>query len=236
MKKYRLLLSLIIAIAAVLLALRQRTLRQLQVEQAQLQTHVKEATRLHAAIAQARTSPIIEEPASLSPAERSELMRLRGEARQSRLELAQETNRSVKADDKPARTTTAAATAEPIVSNQQYVIKMQLGQQWVQAVRRHADANQGRWPATLAEAAPFAEAAEGADQFEIVRSGGSLPVLSSGPAIVLREKQPWPGYSDRWFRVYAFADGKVECASSPTKDFTEWEQQTGAQTGSTPAQ
>ena len=234
MNKYRLLLSAVIALIATVFALRHRSLRELQSEQAQLRRQVDEAIHLRAAIARAQNAPATTNHDALSSAERSELFRLRGEVGTLRQEFSQETNQLAKASSRLKSVTAAAASEEPTVPKQQAVVRMTLGQKWMLALMLHADANGGQLPATLVEVAKFAGGVEGAEDFELLLNGNLRSTKSANQTIVLREKQPWKGSDGRWNRCYAFADGHVEIASSPIEDFSDWEARMAAKAGSAP--
>jgi hypothetical protein len=93
MKKNRLLVSLVVAIAATVVALRYRTLQQLKTEQTQLRQQLDEVTELRAAIAQEKSATSVStNAAALFTTERLELLRLRNEISQLRRELATESN------------------------------------------------------------------------------------------------------------------------------------------------
>ena len=223
MNKFRLLLSLGIAVAATLFTMRLRSLRELEAQQAQLHHQIGHATKLQAAIARANTTNPAPAGSGLSAAERSELLRLRGEIGLLRQEIAQEADEPAKGAMKPARAVAAAESREPLVTKSQAMVKMNQGRQWVLALLLHAEANAGRLPATLAEAAKFAGSPEGADEFELI-AGGDLQSVKAPGTIWLREKRPWKSADGRWNRGYGFADGHVEIAQSPNEDFSEWEQ------------
>jgi prepilin-type processing-associated H-X9-DG protein len=223
MNKFRIALSLLVAAGAAVFALRHHSLRQLQAEHAQLEHRSEEASNGAAVIP---PPPIAESPtnAVLSAAERSELLRLRGQVGSLRQELAQATNDLAKLS-RPTRATSSDATEEPIVSKPEAMQIMSAGRQWMIALTLYAQTNRGQLPTTLAEVSPSLQPAEGLDDFEFVPSArlDFRPGMSSR-TIVLRTKQPWKGTRGRWERAYAFADGHVELALSDTLDFTAWEE------------
>lgn len=233
MNRFRLLLSLAVAVAATVFALRHRTLCQAETERAQLRSQAEETAKLRAAAAQAKADADSSAEAGLSSAERTELLRLRGEIGPLRKELAEETNRLAKANVRARASEVAGGSLEPIVTRQEGMVRMNHAKLWIVALILHAQANGGRLPATLAEAAQLAGGAEGGDTFELVQSGEIPSFKSPATTIVLREKQPWKSASDRWNRGYAFADGHVEIAQSPTEDFADWEQRKAAQAEAT---
>lgn len=233
MNKFRLLISLGLAGAATVFALRQRSLRLLKAEQTQLLAQVEETAKLRAAVAQEKSAPDPSSDQALTTAERSELLRLRGEIGLLRRELADETNRLAKVNTRSSAGAPAEASAEPFVTEQEAMARMNQGKQWILALILHAQANGGRLPASLTDAAKFAGGAAGGDNFELVQSGDIQSFKLPATTIVLREKQPWKSASDRWNRSYAFADGHVEIAQSPTEDFTDWEQRKAIQADAT---
>jgi hypothetical protein len=225
MNKFRILLSLIVAATAGLFAWRHQSLRQLKTEREQLVQQSEEVSNLQKTIAQTRTGPGSPTNVGLSAAERSELLRLRGQVGPLRQELAQATNELAKLS-RPTRAASPILPEEPLVSRPEELQKMSAGHQWIIALIKYAQDHQQKFPGTLAEAAPFAgpNLIEGAE-FEFVRSNlDLLTIKSPANTIVLREKQPWISSSNgRWNRVYAFADGHLEKAISDANDFTDWE-------------
>ena len=221
MNKYRILLSLIVAAGAAFFALRHHSLRQLKSEQDQLRQEVEQLT--NAPVAPAPVALAAPADASLSAAERSELLRLRGQVGPLRQELAQATN-ELASLSRAKRTAAASAPDEPVVSRQEIMQKMTRGKQWMLALILYAQEHQQRFPGTLAEAASFNNQADGADIFEFVQTGMDIGTNQSpATTIVLREKQTWKSSNGRWNRAYAFADGHVENAVSDVNDFTDWE-------------
>jgi prepilin-type processing-associated H-X9-DG protein len=222
MNKFRLALSLLVAAGAAVFALRHHSLRQLQAEHAQLEHRSEEASNRAAVIP---PTPIAESPtnAVLSAAERSELLRLRGQIGPLRVELAQATNEL--ALSRPTRAASSGAPEEPVVSKAEATQKFSAGKQWMIALITYAQSHQQQLPATLAEAMPFAGQAQiqGAE-FEFVRTNLDLTSIKSpATTIVLRETKSWKSYNGKWNRAYAFADGHVENAVTDTNDFTDWE-------------
>jgi hypothetical protein len=225
----RSLIAIAIVVVAGWVVLRQRTLRQLQVEQAQLQVQAAEARKLRAELEQVKPATQVAAESPLSAAERAELLRLRGEVSRLRRDLTQPTNRTARAarPPRPQATTPAdspAENSETVVTREQMMAKMTSGRQWMLALILHAQDNGGQLPATLADAAKYANGADGADDLELLLTGDLNAVTLPNTAIVLREKQAWKGPRGRWNRTYAFADGHTEIASSDTEDFTAWEE------------
>jgi prepilin-type processing-associated H-X9-DG protein len=224
MNKFRILLSLIVAATAGLFAWRHQSLRQLKTEREQLVQQSEEVSNLQKTIAQTRTGPGSPTNAGLSAAERSELLRLRGQVGPLRQELAQATNELANLS-RPTRATSSDATEEPVVSKAEAMQKMSAGRQWIIALIMYAQDHQQQLPGTLVEAAPFAgtNKLDGAE-FEFVRTNLDLTSIKSpATTIVLRETKSWKSYNGKWNRAYAFADGHVENAVTDTNDFTDWE-------------
>lgn len=226
MRPFRIVLSLLVMTGAALFALRHHSLRQLQVEQEQLRQPSQATPTRRAASAPTEEAPVASTNAGLSASERSELLRLRGEIGGLRRELAQETN-ELASLSRPRGAAGPSASAEPIVSRQQMMAKMNTGKQSMLSLIMYAADHGDRFPATLAEAIPpGSQLAQETEGYELVRGGldlKSVPAVSS--TVVLREKQPWKGANGRWQRGYAFADGHVELASSDTPDFSDWEKE-----------
>jgi len=223
MNKFRIVLSLVVAVSAVLFALRHRALQRLHTEQEQLQQQSEEVSNLQASIAQTK-AVVVSTNAGLSAAERSELLRLRGQIGGLRQEVAQATNQLAKISRTP-RGGPSGSPEEPAVTREEMMQKMSRGKRWMVALLVYASDNNNRFPATLTEAVLYGGPAEQVEEYEFILSG--IPDMNSITApsrtIVLREKQPWKNSNGRWSRSYAFADGHVELASSDTGDFTEWE-------------
>ncbi len=225
MAKFRIVISLLIAAAAVIFAVRHRALRHLKVEQEQLRQQIVEAKNTTAPKPEVEI-PVSTTNAGLSADERSELLRLRGQAVMLRQELAQESNRSATVSRAP-RSATPDAPDEPIVSREESIQKMNQGKQWMVALIIYASDHQDQFPATMAEASGNMppESVATSDKFEYLLSGTNISsVRSPATTIVLRERKPWKNANGRWNRTYAFADGHVELGRSDTPDFTAWEE------------
>jgi hypothetical protein len=224
MNKTRLLISLVIAIAATGVALRHRTIRQLKTEQTQLRQQINEAAELRAAIAEKQTAPPALTNTVMSSNEHLELLRLRNEVGQLRRELAVESNQLAKNSAKPVSASADSAT-KGVVTKAQMVLKVSRGREWALALMRYANENDDQWPATLADAAKFAPKAEGADDFELLATGKMSAIKVHSRTIAFREKQPWKASNGKWGRAYVFADGHSEIRYSATEDFAELERQ-----------
>jgi prepilin-type processing-associated H-X9-DG protein len=194
-------------------------------EQEQLRQASEESANPQPVTVRTNDAPGASANAALSAAERSELLRLRGEIGGLRRDLAQETNQ-LAALSQPGRAAAPATPGEPVVSKAEITAKLNLGKQSVLALLMYAQDHDQRLPATLAEAMPSTNGlTEGAEVYELVQGGLDLrSVHSPARTIVLRGK-PWKGAREGWQCAYAFADGHVEVASSGTPDFTQWENQ-----------
>jgi len=236
MNKTRLLVSLVVAVAATFVALRHRTLRQLEAEETQLRRQIEEAIELRAAISRTKTAPPAPTSAILSNPEHLELLGLRNEVGQLRRELAAEANQiAIQTANQMAKIgvrpvpVNAFASAETRGESRPTThagSQIYLCKGWGDLLIKHALENGGQLPATLADvAAKFGPQASGRDDFELVLAGNLNAIKFPSRTITLREKQPRKGNNGRWSRVYGFADGHVEVGSSATEDFTEWERE-----------
>jgi hypothetical protein len=61
----------------------------------------------------------------------------------------------------------------------------------------------------------------GTNQFEILYQGSFLQLTN--PASIVIRSEPWQGKSQKWTRVYGFADGHCEVHSEPDGNFDAWE-------------
>lgn len=238
MNKTRLITSLVVAIAATVVALRYRNLWQLEAEQTQLRRQVEEVTKLQTAIAQQKPAPTTPPVAGLSSSEHLELLRLRNEVGQLRRELAVESNQvTMQAAKRGLRPVPASAyaPAEGVVTKEEAVVKAGRGKHWGVALIKYAIEHGDEFPARLADAAGFVPGTEGADDFELLVTGKMSAIRKPGQTIAFRERHPWQAVHGKWGRVYGFADGHMEVAYSATDDFTEWERQK-TQTNSPPGQ
>jgi hypothetical protein len=224
MNKFRIGLSLLIAAAAAVFAARHPALRQLRSEREQLQAQAAEVVDVQVASAPVPSSAADATNAVLTAGERSELLRLRSQAGILRQELARAGKQTV-VESHPPEAEAGAAPEEPMVTRQEQIQKVTRGRDVMLAVLVRLREIGRELPATLADALPADRRIEGADDFELVQGGLDLnSIPSPAHTIVLREKQPWRGGGNRWHRVYAFADGHAEFASSITRDFTAWEE------------
>jgi hypothetical protein len=103
--------------------------------------------------------------------------------------------------------------------------------QWLLAFHDFADKNQGQLPADFEQARPFLPSEVDTnlttDQFEIVYQGSLKNLTNPSTAIVIREKNAWPGLNQRpgWLRAYGFADGHSEIHLAADGNFETWEKQ-----------
>ena len=220
MNRFRIFLSLFVAIGALVFALRHHSLKQAQAEQAQLREQADERSTRALLATPAAETPVNATNSGLTEVERLELLRLRGQVGQLRRDLMHATNRPVSA---PPRATTPAEDNAPIVSQAEARKRVAVGLQWATALIEHAMDN-NQWPRTLADVTNHAPTGP-ADDFELVQSGKFVIRGSGARTIMLREKQPWKGTNGRWQRIYVFVDGHAEVAQSDTPDFTQWEEE-----------
>ncbi len=223
MKAFRLLLSALILAAAVLFLWRLQTFRELKAEQHRLQEQVE--TNSPAVSAPAPVEPVATE--ALTAAERSELLRLRGEAGSLRRELTQATNELARLARSPRPTSRAPSQDSTLADEKSQAIeRMTRGKQGMVALILYAEDHAGRMPGTLPEAAPYLGTQPGiTDDFEFTQPGMVLATnRSPSTTIVLRQKEPVLLSNGRWSRAYAFADGHVENAVQESNDFTAWEE------------
>jgi RNA polymerase sigma factor (sigma-70 family) len=238
-----------------------------------VQHHANEALRAENAVLREHTNQLaelnqlreekqrlIEEvkaEAARPQAEHEELLRLRGQvtslrrAAQENVRLQTErdnlTLRLQKASNAvnppPAEETPEKAEETP--EKKLTKAKMNFASRWGAALRLFAEKNDGQFPRSLDEAAPFLQVVDATypkegervrvaavqygardDQFEIVWQG-SLKELKRPPqnVIVMRERQPFRLENGHWARTYLFAGGHSEIASSTDGDFTAWEKE-----------
>jgi len=237
MNRIRLLLAIFMAMIAVFVALRHRSLRQEVAEQTQLHRQIEEAKQLRSGIAQDSGAPPASSDTALSDSEHMELLRLRNEAGRLSRELVSETTAdAVQTTNQPAKAivrsvaTNAFASAETRGESRSIThagSQILLCRSWGELLIKHALKNGGQLPTTLAEVAvELSPSATAPNDLELVLTGNLNTVEFPSRTITLREKQPRKNDNGRWSRVYGFADGHVEVGSSATEDFTEWERQT----------
>jgi hypothetical protein len=216
MNKTRLFISLILAVAAVVAALRYRTLQQLKSDQVQFRQQIDEAAELRAAIAKKQAVPTTPSDAALSNPEHLELLRLRNEIGQLRRDLAAESNQVAILAAKPVKALRASAEipTEGVVTKEQMVAKLNRGREEALGLIRLAT-DHDQWPVALGSA----------DEFELLVTGKMSDIKFPSRVIALREKQPWKDADGKWGRTYVFADGHTVIRRSDTEDFTELERQ-----------
>lgn len=167
-----------------------------------------------------------------------ELVRLR--AQSTRLRQLEEEMAKLKAERERVALTNAAATSvadNPFDSNHGVgaSIKVSHAKHWGFAMLNFAANNQGRFPTSLAEAAPFlhdelspeekAEALKAAERYELVFHGTRQELVSLPPesTIIVREKEPWLDPQGRLCKAYCMSDGGAYIRPSRKNDFEEWE-------------
>jgi hypothetical protein len=181
------------------------------------------------------------ESSQLSQDQQSELMKLRGEVgllRRQTNELGslREDNRRWQASLAAARPNAESARADSVAERQKEmgIAKMNDAKVLVLGMTLYANDHRDQYPTNFDQIAPFFtkdpnDAAipnlTGTNQFEIVYQGSIAEITEPMSAIVIREKQPWPGAIGGWSRTYGFADGHCEIHASPDGNFAPWEQE-----------
>lgn len=178
--------------------------------------------------------------AAAPKAEHEELLRLRGQVgalrgiQQENEQLKAQRNRLAQELQQQANQQQTQGSADP--DKQLANAKMDFAKHWAIALIMYADDHGGQFPTSLATAdaymdkAALSKAAQlgiRANQFELTYQKpfktsdikNSMQVMRT---ILMREKQPWRA-SGTWHRTYLFADGHVEIATSPDRDFSTWE-------------
>jgi RNA polymerase sigma factor (sigma-70 family) len=128
---------------------------------------------------------------------------------------------------------TEAPPTNPLQAKELLMSKINFGKQAMLAFIMHANDNGGMFPTNFDQAAKYMGggvppgSSVTPDQFEIVYHGALNDVTNAADVIVIRELQANPPAlpTDKWSRVYAFADGHVEVHASPDGNFDAWEQQ-----------
>jgi hypothetical protein len=89
----------------------------------------------------------------------------------------------------------------------------------------YAQKNQNLFPTNLNLTLPYLKEAgrmpSGTNRFEILYQSSFLQLTN--PASIVIRSEPWRGRSERWTRVYGFADGHCEIHSEPGGNFDAWE-------------
>jgi prepilin-type processing-associated H-X9-DG protein len=220
MKKVTISILIILAIGCALFLWRHQALEQLKAERNRLHDQAAEAENNKGSMAAAEPSA---QPEALSPEEQSELLRLRGEVTRARRELGAESNRLATLRRAPAVAPRTAAPAPTTELDQRTIVNA--GRQAMLDLILYANAHGNQLPATLPQTSGGDSQRAAADVYEFVGTNLNLNTITSAAStIVLREKQPRSNGQGLWLRSYAFADGHVELAQSPSTDFTTWEQ------------
>ena len=117
---------------------------------------------------------------------------------------------------------------------------MNFTRDWLLAIYLYADKNDGQVPESFEQALPFLPehtAGESGDprsdarlaaqlttdRYEIVYGGALTNISNPAAAIILREKEAWPGANGGWNRAYGFADGHSEIHGAADGNFEPWE-------------
>jgi hypothetical protein len=170
---------------------------------------------------------------ALAPAEKSELLRLRGDVGLLRSQLAE--SRAAAARTAQPRAVRADEGNEDDPEKQDGIRRMQGAQQLMLAFYKFADLNGGAMPTNFAQITALltqggldAQALQDlTNRFEI-RPGAFSEIESPARGIVMREKEATPAPDGGWLRVYAFADGHSEVHKSNDGDFSAWEDRLGS--------
>jgi hypothetical protein len=89
----------------------------------------------------------------------------------------------------------------------------------------YAQKNQNLFPTNLNLTLPYlkevSRTPSGTNRFEILYQGSFLQLTN--PASIVIRGEPWQGKSERWTRVYGFADGHCEVHSQVDGNFDAWE-------------
>jgi RNA polymerase sigma factor (sigma-70 family) len=169
-----------------------------------------------------------------SKAEHLELMRLRAEV--SRLRQAKEDSEKRLAEasaEKAKEREEAQPDPEKERAKTIALARMNYTQGWGIAFMLFAQKNDGRMPATLADAAQYyppestsAMSVFDPGSFEIVYKGSLNQHAEPQKTIILREKGAYStGAQSGFARTYLFADGHTEIHTSPDGNFDVWEKQ-----------
>ena len=189
---------------------------------------------------------------ALSKDQLSELMKLRGEVgllrkQTNELDRLRQENRQLHSSQASVGRDTGATQIDSNaeMQKQEGIAKLNYAKYWVLAFYLYAEKNQGQFPVSLDQAAPFlpdeakVEANLAADEslpytpkfgltpdrFEVVYQGALADIANPASIIVFREKQAWPRSQGGWNRAYGFADGHSEIHVSQDGNFEAWEQQ-----------
>ena len=105
---------------------------------------------------------------------------------------------------------------------------------WGFAMLNFAANNQGHFPATFGEAAPYlhdelsaqekADAVQATERYELVFHGTQQELASLPPeSTIVREKEPWLDPQGRLCKAYCMSDGGAYIRPSRKNDFEQWE-------------
>jgi RNA polymerase sigma factor (sigma-70 family) len=154
-----------------------------------------------------------------------ELARLRNEVASLRLQtndlaMLREANRQRLATGPPA------GGSSPLRTQAERMARVNFAKQAMVAFFMFAEKHEDSFPTNIVDAAEFLPENLRAktDDFEVLYQGKIRDVLNPANTIVLRGTDTWED-NGKWARIYAFADGHIEVASTPDNDFSEWESQ-----------
>lgn len=201
----------------------------LAAKDAQIRDLQSEVTDLSNRLAQA-SSPLVD-------TQSSELLKLRGEIGVLKRQLA-ECAPVIKVqmpEGQPRALTGAEERFMAGMARQQYLTRMKVNhaRQWMLAFLMYAGDNDGKLPASFAEAAPFCQPKEGEDNTLLLATNAftviprdRLEGLNPSQTVVLvgAPELNAPGdTSSGWTKVYGFADGHVETVRRADGNFDQWE-------------
>lgn len=228
------LLTAAIAMAAFSFVARQRTLNKLRAGNESLLQQINEQAVPPASVPATR-SQSTNAVAQLSPDERRELLRLRGQIQPLRGELQDRSNRVAMLNQPRPRSVTTQAgktSAEPPPKVQEKIAYMQTegfkgAQRLADALRVYMAEHAGELPHKLTEVEALAHPSlpEGLSQrFELTRSG-MVPEEARPYTFIAREKEPQQLPNGKWVRIYISAKGyaSISGPSEPQPDWSEVE-------------
>jgi RNA polymerase sigma factor (sigma-70 family) len=173
--------------------------------------------------------------ASLSQEQSKDLQRLRtelGSLQQQTNEVAQlrQENRRLQAAVEKPRT--------PFQVKEEMIARADYSHNLMVAIYKFSAQNQGRFPATLEQAAEFIRQETNApvitlapEQYEIVFQGNPTSLKNDATNVIaIREREAWrtgpmTDPKGRWARYYGYADGSVRLQVQTNSDFGEFEKQ-----------
>jgi len=164
--------------------------------------------------------------------QQSELLKLRDEVTRLRAENKAMLAAAAARPDKPSSSPTPEQQAE--LNRTLGLAKLNFAGTWAAAFYQYAEAHDGLFPKSFAEAAEFlpeltAEASQlisltGPPDYEILFQGKLADLANPATAIVMREKEPFNHQPDGSAqRTYLFADGHAEIHRAPQGNFEPFE-------------